>query len=198
MGRCFFFLSAVVLAIAIVFAVIDVNREQFYVFDPDVLHKVAAETAKMNISVKAKVHRITTELAKIYPKHIDTHEEWIFNVAGGAMGQMTLLHCSITEYLIIFGSAIGTEGYSGRFLSDDYFTIIEGEQHSYEVGELEARIYRPGDMNLMRRGVATGYKMPGKAYALGTSRFPINLVIISIRHPHFHLLRSILHLFTPF
>lgn len=168
MGRCFFFLSAVILAIAIIFAVIDVNREQFFVFDPNVLHKVAAETAKMNITVKEKVHRITDELYKIYPKHIDTHEEWIFNVAGGAMGHMTLLHCSITEYLIIFGSAIGTEGYSGRFLADDYFTIIDGEQHSYTVGELEPRIFKAGDLNIMPRGVSTGYKMPSKAYALGT------------------------------
>lgn len=174
MGRCFYLVSFIVLAIAVSMAVIDMNREKFYVFDPDVLHKVAAEAAVMNITVKEKVKRITNELAKIYPDYIDTHEEWMFNVAGGAMGHMTLLHCSITEYLIIFGSAIGTEGYSGRFLSDDYFTIIEGEQWSYYAGELDARVFKPGDVNLMPRGTSTGYKMPGKAYALGTSTFRLS------------------------
>lgn len=172
-GRgCFWLLSSVALLIAIVFAVIDVNREQFFVFDPEVLHKVGHETALMNITATEKIRRITSELAKIYPDHIDTHEEWIFNVAGGAMGQMTLLHCSITEYVIIFGTPIGTEGFSGRFLADDYFTIIEGEQRSYYNGEIEPRIFKAGDRNIMPRFHATGYRMPEKTYALGTSRGP--------------------------
>ena len=166
------YLLAALVAIVAIFVAIDINRERFYVFDPEVLHKVASEVGTMNISTKAKIDRVVSELAKIYPKYIDTHEEWIFNVAAGAMGHMTLLHCSITEYIMIFGSAIGTEGYSGRYMSDDYFSIIEGEQHSYFVGELEPRIYRPGsEVNLMPRGVATGYKMPHKTYALGTFLF---------------------------
>jgi C-8 sterol isomerase len=168
MGRCLIITSVIVLAIAVWFAVIDLNRDAYYVFDPEVLHKVGRETALMkNLTSHEKIRRITTELAKIYPKHIDTHEEWIFNVAGGAMGHMTLLHTSITEYVIIFGTPIGTEGYSGRFFADDYFTIIDGEQHSYYPGEIEPRIFKAGDRNIMPRGLATGYRMPEKTYALG-------------------------------
>jgi C-8 sterol isomerase len=169
-SRCLYLLSFVVLALAVITAVIDVNRDSFYVFDPDVLHKVAAETAKMNITAQEKISRISHELHKIYPQYIDLEEEWMFNVAGGAMGHMTLLHCSITEYVIIFGSPIGTEGFSGRFMSDDYFTIIEGEQHSYYAGEIQARIFKPGDRNLMPRGTATGYRMPVPTYALEYAR----------------------------
>lgn len=168
MGGCLRVTLAILVVVAAALLYIDINRESFYVFDPDVLHKVARETALMNLTIHEKVSRITHELHKIYPDHIDTHEEWIFNVAGGAMGQMTLLHCSITEYLIIFGTAIGTEGFSGIHPSDDYFTIIQGEQHSYYAGELEARIFKPGDLNLMPRGRSTGYRMPVPTYALGT------------------------------
>lgn len=49
----------------------------------------------------------------------------MFNNAAGAMGQLWLLHGSVTEYLIIFGTPIGTEGHTGRYENDfKLLTII--------------------------------------------------------------------------
>ena len=139
-----------------------------YLFDPDVLCDIARDA--LTLPLQQKVERIRTDLAARYPGHVRPKVDWVFNNAGGAMGHMCVLHASITEYDIIFGSPIGTEGYSGRFAADDYFMIIEGEQWAYAEGELERQVYKPGDMHHLPRGEARGYRMPEACYALEYAR----------------------------
>ena len=105
-----------------------------------------------------------------YPGHILEDSGWIFNNAGGAMGQMLVLHASITEYVMIFGSRLGTEGHSGRFYAKDFFFILEGEQWAYAEGDLEQRVYRPGDLHVLQPGTAEGYRMPDSCFALEYAR----------------------------
>ena len=40
--------------------------------------------------------------------------QWIFMNAGGWMGSMCLLHASLTEYILFFGTAVETSGHSGK------------------------------------------------------------------------------------
>ena len=138
------------------------------VFEPEALQSIVSEV--LPLPLPERVERLVQSLADRYPGHINTGDEWILNNAGGAMGQMRVLHASITEYLIVFGSPIGTEGHTGRFAADDWFFILEGEQWAYRSGALDKEVYRPGDVHHLHRGEAKGYRFPDRCFALEYAR----------------------------
>ncbi|CAK7197658.1 C-8 sterol isomerase [Sporothrix eucalyptigena] len=167
------FLAIIGAVLATLVYLIEKNLDSFYIFETDHLHDLAKRAiATHGNDTRAIVNYISSELsgtAKL-SNYMSKDEEWFFNNAGGAMGGMTILHASITEYLIIFGTAIGTEGHSGRHTADDYFHILTGEQWAYVPGEFEAEIYRPGDVHHLHRGDVKQYRMPESCFALEYAR----------------------------
>ena len=147
-----------------------------YIFEPGILQQVAKDTLSKNLPMEDVVTTIVADLAKRYPGHINTTPQWVFNNAGGAMGAMYFLHASITEYVIIFGTPLGTEGHTGRFRSDDYFIILAGEQWAFEPGRFSREIYRPGDLHHLQRRQAKQYKMPDGCWALEYARGAIPMM----------------------
>ncbi|KAI0392609.1 C-8 sterol isomerase [Xylariaceae sp. FL0594] len=167
---------AIVLGVlAPVYILLERNLESFYVFKTDELHDLAQRGVKAHGNdTGAIVNYIVRELAERHPRHVnprhDDSGEWMFNNAGGAMGGMYLIHASITEYLIIFGTAVGTEGHTGRHTADDYFHILTGEQWAYTPGDYTPEIFTPGSVHHLRRGTVKQYKMPGTCFALEYAR----------------------------
>jgi C-8 sterol isomerase len=113
---------------------------------------------------------LVTELDKRYHGYINPKINWVFNNAGGAMGAMTLLHGSLQEYLIIFGTPIGTEGHSGRYRADVYDWMIDGEMWYYREDHMKRIVVRPGQLAHLPKGMAKGYCIKDHAWMLEYAR----------------------------
>ncbi|KAH7318570.1 ERG2/sigma1 receptor-like protein [Stachybotrys elegans] len=170
-GRLLSILAILTALLSAVVYTVEQNLESFYVFQTDHLHDLAKRgIAQHGNNTRGIVEYIVTELSDKVPGHINLEEDWVFNNAGGAMGAMYIIHASVTEYLIIFGTAIGTEGHTGRHTADDYFHILTGTQTAYVPGEYEPEVYPPGSVHHLRRGDAKQYKMPEGCFALEYAR----------------------------
>ncbi len=143
-----------------------------YVFDPAVLEECAR--AGVGLPVEEAFDAITARLREKYPKYvIDAPRDWVFNNAGGAMGQLTLLHGSISEYLIFFGTPIGTEGHSGRYAAVVWDFVFDGEMWCYIEGETSRTVFGPGSAACLGSGKVKGYRVPDHAWMLEYARGPI-------------------------
>lgn len=167
--------------------------------DPTHLHSLAKDAITVHgDNMDGVIQHIVTNLTTEYPQFSPSTStwtiplrkapspialntdvsEWVFNNAGGAMGAMYIIHASVTEYLIIFGTPLGTEGHTGLHTADDYFHILQGEQWVFEPGDLTKTVYSPGDVNLMKRGVARQYKMHEGCWALEYARGEIRFQLL--------------------
>lgn len=140
-------------------------------FDPTDLHEIAR--LGVGLPDDEMFERVTIALEERYPGDIHRDSPWIFNNAGGAMGVLKLLHASFGEYLIFFGSPIGTEGHSGRYRAEVHDFMMKGEMWCYTDRDLERRIFRPGDAAYLGAGAAKGYRIPDHAFMLEYARGPI-------------------------
>ncbi|KAG2389012.1 hypothetical protein C9374_014412 [Naegleria lovaniensis] len=100
-------------------------------------------------------------------------EQWMFNMCGGALGHICVFHFSFTEYIILYGTPVGTSGYSGRYMMDVYDFIIQGHHETYTPGNIRGLYYKPGDMTFLPRFEACSYKSAPHTYMMEYGRgFP--------------------------
>ncbi|GAA5885374.1 hypothetical protein JCM16303_006023 [Sporobolomyces ruberrimus] len=186
-----------------VWAGLESIKSRWYIFDPPVLHSLVKEAISLhgNDTVSVLSHLVTS-LQQTHPSFsINSHfsstpllsdpttqaiipesytaneREWVWNNAGGAMGHMFVIHASITEYLILFGTPLGTEGHSGRHTADDYFHILQGEQWAAKAGAFEMERYVAGDVHHLVRGEVKQYKFHEGGFALELAQGWIPLML---------------------
>jgi C-8 sterol isomerase len=151
------------------------RKQSRYVFDPETLHRIA----KLGVGKPhdEMVRAVVEGLEREYGDWIRP-QEWIFNCAGGAVGVMKLLHASLSEYVLIFGSPIGTEGFSGRYKVGIHDFMLAGEMWTYHDDNVGQRIVsRPGDAAYLSPERVKGYKLPEGGWMLEYGRGPIPTVL---------------------
>jgi ERG2 and Sigma1 receptor like protein len=142
------------------------------IFDPAVLHAVARQA--VGLPHDKMVRDVSDELARRYPGHIETRPDWMLSLAGGVMGVMTVLHGSLSEYVLIFGTPVGSEGFSGRYRIEIHDFMLAGEMWTYTESDFaERRVYRAGDAAYLARREAKGVRIFEGAWMLEYGRGPV-------------------------
>ncbi|XP_061887720.1 sigma non-opioid intracellular receptor 1 [Entelurus aequoreus] len=125
-----------------------------YLFNKDDIAKLAKQHAGQDH--EQAFSKLVVELRKRYPGHIlpDEDLEWVFLNVGGWMGGMCVLHASLTEYVILFGTGIDTSGHSGRYWAEISDTIISGTFRKWTEGTTKSELFYPGDTVMHGMGEA--------------------------------------------
>jgi hypothetical protein len=142
-----------------------------YVFDPEVIHECALKG--LGLPKPQMFDVIAHAIEERYPGHIIHDMPWIYSIAGGAMIQMKLYFASLGEYVMIWGTPIGSEGHSGRHRVSFWDTVIDGETWYFAEGQFEKRKYIPGDRILVTRGQACGMNFTDGVWAVEYARGPL-------------------------
>ncbi|KAM4049105.1 sigma non-opioid intracellular receptor 1 isoform 1-T1 [Anomaloglossus baeobatrachus] len=126
-----------------------------YVFSREEIAGLAKEHS--GLDYEDAFSKIIIELRKKHPGHIlpDEDLQWVFVNAGGWMGSMCLLHASLTEYVLLFGTAVDTSGHSGRYWAEISDTILTGTFRQWKEGSTKSEIFYPGDTIVHGVGEAT-------------------------------------------
>jgi deazaflavin-dependent oxidoreductase (nitroreductase family) len=145
------------------------SRMSKYIFDPVVIHEISKKHLGEQ-PLEQMFANVAADLAEVYPGAIDTSKPWIFNNAGGVMLQMKLYHASLTEYIMIWGTPIGSEGHTGRHLAEFYDTVLDGEAWYYTEGQLTRDVYTPGDHVFVGKGESSGMHYPDHVWMIEYAR----------------------------
>jgi C-8 sterol isomerase len=142
-----------------------------YVFDPEIID----ECSLLGIGhPKPEMFDIIAQaIEERYPGYIYHDQPWLYSIAGGAMIQMKLYFASLYEYIMIWGTPIGSEGHSGRHHVAFWDTVIDGETWYYAEGQFEKRVYRPGDRIYVGKRQACGMNFTDGVWAVEYARGPI-------------------------
>ena len=131
-----------------------------YRIDPDVLGQVAKQVVGLPLENGELITRAIELLAGEYPDLIDSAPgRWVGSKAGGILGKVRFLYFSPREYIVIFGTPTGTQGFSGRYKHVEiqkFLMIGQIDWYDLESDDITAKTLLPGERACMAKGQARG------------------------------------------
>ena len=138
------------------------------VFEPDDLQRIVQ--MHLDVPLEQRLDRIAETLHDVYGEHIHPGNEWIWSNAGGIMCSMNVLHNSPKEYLLFCGTAVGSEGHSGRHRAELYDIVVHGELQTFRPNQFKATTLKPGDVSHLPRQTTNGSHLSKECWLLEYAR----------------------------
>lgn len=145
-----------------------------FLFEPEELREICKSAEGLEFA--PMVTTVVASLRERYGDYVDPVEprQFIWNLAGGMTGVMAVLHGSLSEYLLLYGTPLGSDGFSGRYRIDIWDFMLAGEMWTYHEDQPGTRIVsRPGDYTLLRKGKVKGCKFAPDTWMLEYGRGPV-------------------------
>ena len=139
-----------------------------YIFDPNDLQRIV--NMHLDVPLNERFDRIAETLHAVYGEHVHRQPEWIWSNAGGIMCSMNVLHTSPKEYLLFCGTAVGSEGHSGRHRAELYDIVINGKLQTFKPDQFEPTMLVPGDMSYLPRRRTNGSHLGKECWLLEYAR----------------------------
>ena len=131
-----------------------------YKVDPSVLAGIAKQVVAQPRGSAELIGHALELLGQAYPDLIDpVPGRWVGSKAGGVLGKVRFLYFSPREYVVIFGSPTGTQGFSGRYKHVDVHKFLMAgriDWYDVESDDTSAHTLLPGEHAHMERGQARG------------------------------------------
>ena len=131
-----------------------------YKIDPAALHRVAQQVVGSPLEGGELITRATELLAAEYPDLIDPEPgRWVGSRAGGILGKVRFLYFSPREYIVIFGTPTGTQGFSGRYKRVQIHKFLMAGRidfYDLESDDIDAMTLLPGEHTCTEKGCARG------------------------------------------
>ncbi|MGZ3687592.1 MAG: hypothetical protein ACXVBW_04795 [Bdellovibrionota bacterium] len=156
-----------------------------YVFDPATLRQISMSVVAKRLPPEIMIPTLRAELVKRYPGHIVPEVTWDFNLAGGALFQVSIMMCTPREYLIFFGSPLPvSSSFTGRYPDLDLMDFyLDGDLETYSEGDFNATKYGPGSVSVHERGMGKAFTVKDHVwvmeYARGSTLSAIDYAVLA-------------------
>ncbi|ESO05163.1 hypothetical protein HELRODRAFT_77677 [Helobdella robusta] len=167
--------NVVILTICVAVFVYLVNiwlANKKYIFSEEAIIKIGKKYQEPTVDMKKVIESIHKDFKAMYPDHILPKDDvqFVFFNAGGWLGAIYMMHASLTEFVLVYGTTMDTSGHSGRYWVNRTDIILSGEMLEWKEGEVKSKVHKPGSVVKYAWGEASAVTYKANMWKLSYGR----------------------------